>query len=106
MTWFILLLAGILEVCWAIGLKYTDGFSRFWPSVVTVIAILASLWLLGIAVKTIPVGTAYTVWVGIGAVGTAILGILLFNEAVSVTRLISLALIIAGLIGLKLSASA
>lgn len=103
MAWVILVLAGLFEVGWAIGLKYSEGFSRFWPSLWTVLAIVASLWLLGIAMKSLPVGTAYSIWVGIGAVGTVILGIMLFNEPANAVRLMSVALIMAGIIGLKLA---
>jgi quaternary ammonium compound-resistance protein SugE len=88
---------------WAIGLKYTDGFTRFWPSIVTVTAMIVSLGLLGIAMKTLPVGTAYAVWVGIGAIGTAILGMVLFQEAANLGRILSLLCILCGIIGLKLS---
>lgn len=102
MSWAILVLAGLLEVVWAIGLKYTDGFTRLWPSVLTILAMVLSVWLLGTAMKTLPVGTAYAVWVGIGAIGTAILGILLFSESASTGRLLSLFLIFAGIVGLKL----
>lgn len=103
MSWAILVAAGLLEVVWAIGLKYTDGFTRFWPTVGTASAMLLSVWLLGIAMKTLPVGTAYAVWVGIGAIGTAIFGIILFAESANIGRLISLSLIFAGIVGLKLS---
>jgi quaternary ammonium compound-resistance protein SugE len=103
MTWLILVIAGLFETAWAIGLKYTDGFSRFWPSFWTIVAMVISVWLLGLSVKSLPVGTAYAIWVGIGAVGTVILGIWLFNEPVSPLRIISLLLIIAGIIGLKLA---
>ncbi|NUO77684.1 quaternary ammonium compound efflux SMR transporter SugE [Lysobacter sp. 5GHs7-4] len=103
MPWIILVLAGLFEVGWAIGLKYTDGFSKLWPTVGTVTAMAISLGLLGIAMKSLPVGTAYAIWVGVGAVGTVILGIVLFNEPVNPLRIISVALIIAGLIGLKLA---
>ena len=103
MVWLILILAGLLETAWAIGLKYSQGFTRFWPSVGTIIAMVASVWLLGIAMKTLPVGTAYSIWVGIGAVGTVILGIVLFNEPANALRLASIALIIAGIAGLKLA---
>ena len=103
MSWFILLLAGLLEVGWAIGLKYTEGFTRLWPSVGTVLAMTASVVLLAIAMKALPVGTAYAVWVGVGAVGTVILGIMLFGDPVNTARVISVALIIAGIIGLKLA---
>ena len=103
MSWLILLLAGILEIVWAIGLKYTEGFTRLWPSLGTGAAMLLSVGLLGLAMKTLPVGTAYAVWVGIGAVGTVILGIVLFDEPASAGRLLSMALIVAGIIGLKLA---
>lgn len=103
MAWAILVLAGLLEVGWAIGLKYTEGFTRFWPSLWTVLAIVASLWLLSIAMKSLSVGTAYSVWVGIGAGGTVILGMVLFDEPANAARLMSVALIIAGVVGLKLT---
>ncbi|MET0509999.1 MAG: quaternary ammonium compound efflux SMR transporter SugE [Burkholderiaceae bacterium] len=103
MAWFILVIAGLLEVVWAIGLKYTEGFSRFWPSVGTLAAMVGSVWLLALAMKTLPVGTAYAVWVGVGAVGTVILGIFLFDESTDAFRMMSVALIIAGIIGLKLA---
>lgn len=103
MAWMLLVLAGLFEVAWAIGLKYTEGFTRFWPSVITVVAAVASLGLLGLAMKSLPVGTAYAVWVGVGAIGTAALGIVLFAEPTNAGRLASLALILAGLVGLKLS---
>ena len=106
MAWIILVIAGLFEVGWAIGLKYTEGFTRLWPTVWTVMAMIISLWLLGIAMKSLPVGTAYSVWVGVGAVGTVILGIVLLGEPANATRLISVALIIAGIIGLKLAAAA
>lgn len=103
MNWLMLVLAGLFEIVWAIGLKYTDGFTRFWPSVGTALAMLISVSLLGLAMKTLPVGTAYAVWVGVGAIGTAILGIVLFGEVASVARVFSLLLILCGIIGLKLS---
>jgi quaternary ammonium compound-resistance protein SugE len=106
MNWFILFVAGLFEIGWAIGLKYTEGFTRFWPTVGTAIALVISMGLLGLAMKSLPVGTAYAVWVGIGAVGTAILGMLLLGEAANPGRLISLALIVAGIIGLKLATPA
>jgi quaternary ammonium compound-resistance protein SugE len=106
MNWFILFIAGLFEIGWAIGLKYTEGFTRFWPTVGTAIALVISMGLLGLAMKSLPVGTAYAVWVGIGAVGTAILGMLLLGEAANPGRLISLALIVAGIIGLKLATPA
>jgi quaternary ammonium compound-resistance protein SugE len=103
MNWAILVVAGIFEVGWAIGLKYTEGFTRLWPSVWTVLAMIISLGLLGIAMKTLPVGTAYSVWVGVGAVGTVVLGIVLLGESASLARMISVALIVAGIVGLKFS---
>ncbi|MES2888327.1 MAG: quaternary ammonium compound efflux SMR transporter SugE [Pseudomonadota bacterium] len=104
MTWFVLIVAGFFEVAWAIGLKYTDGFTRLWPSVGTIAAMLVSIGLLGLAMRTLPVGTAYAVWTGIGAVGTVILGIVLFNEPASAARLACVGLILAGIVGLKLTA--
>jgi len=106
MDWIILVLAGLFETGWAIGLKYTDGFTRLWPTVWTGLAMIISLWLLGIALKTLPVGTAYSVWVGVGAVGTVILGIALLEEPANAARLISVALIILGIIGLKFATPA
>ena len=106
MNWIILILAGIFEIGWAIGLKYTEGFTRFWPTVGTVLAMVISLGLLGIAMKSLPVGTAYAVWVGVGAVGTALLGIVLLGEPANAGRLLSLALILAGIVGLKLATPA
>lgn len=103
MPWILLVLAGLLEVGWAIGLKYTEGFTRLWPSAGTIAAMGISLVLLGTAMKSLPVGTAYAVWVGIGAVGTVILGIVLFEEPLNALRVGSVALIVAGLIGLKLA---
>lgn len=99
----LLILAGIFEIGWAIGLKYTDGFTRLWPTVGTVLSMIISLGLLGVAMKSLPVGTAYAVWVGVGAVGTAILGIVLLGEPANAARLLSLGLILAGIIGLKLA---
>ena len=106
MNWFILFVAGLLEIVWAVGLKYTDGFTRLWPSVWTVAAIVASMLLLSFALKTLPVGTAYAIWVGIGAVGTAIAGIVLFGESVSTVKIVSIALLLVGMAGLKLSSAA
>lgn len=104
MSWLILFIAGLLEVVWAVGLKYTHGFSRLVPSVITIVAMIASMALLSWAMKSLPVGTAYAVWTGIGAVGAAITGILLLGESVSPMRIASLALIVMGIIGLKMSA--
>jgi quaternary ammonium compound-resistance protein SugE len=103
MAWIVLVLAGLFEVAWAIGLKYTEGFTRPVPSVLTLAAMLISVVLLGVAMKSLPVGTAYAVWVGVGAVGTAILGIVLFAEPATAGRLISLGLIVLGIVGLKLA---
>ena len=103
MSWIILFIAGLLEVVWAIGLKYTHGFTRLTPSVITVSAMIVSIVLLSWAMRSLPVGTAYAVWTGIGAVGAAITGILLLGESASLARTASLALIVAGIIGLKLS---
>lgn len=104
MPWLILLVAGLFEIGWAIGLKYTEGFTRFWPSVGTLVAMVASVGLLGLALRTLPVGTAYAVWTGIGAVGTVVFGIVLLGEPVSVARLVCVGLIVAGIVGLKLTA--
>ncbi|OGB71094.1 quaternary ammonium compound-resistance protein SugE [Malikia spinosa] len=104
MTWLVLFVAGLLEVAWAIGLKYTEGFTRFWPTVGTVAAMVASIGLLGLAMRTLPVGTAYAVWTGIGAVGTVLFGIILFGEPATVARLVCVGLILAGIVGLKLTA--
>jgi len=103
MPWVILVLAGLFEVGWAIGLKYTGGFTRFWPSLGTVAAMIISVGLLGLAMKSLPVGTSYAVWVGVGAVGTAILGIVLFDEPANAGRLVSVGFIVLGIIGLKLA---
>ena len=102
MAWAILFVAGLLEIGWAIGLKYTEGFTRLVPSVLTLISMAGSIILLGLALKTLPIGTAYAVWTGIGAVGTAILGIALFGDPATVARLACIALIVSGIIGLKL----
>lgn len=106
MAWLILSIAGLFEIGWAIGLKYTEGFTRLWPTLGTIASMLVSLYLLGIALKSLPVGSAYAVWVGVGAVGTVILGIVLFGEAATPARLISVALIVAGIVGLKLATPA
>lgn len=102
MAWGILLLAGLLEVAWATGLKYTEGFSRLGPTIATAAALIASMSLLGLALRTLPLGTAYAVWTGIGTVGTAILGIILFDEPATTIRLVCIGLIVAGILGLKL----
>jgi len=104
MSWIILFFAGLFEVGWAVGLKYTDGFSRPFPTALTIAAMAISLGLLGLAMKELPLGTAYAIWTGVGAVGTVIAGIILFGESMALVRLISVALIVAGLIGLKVSA--
>jgi quaternary ammonium compound-resistance protein SugE len=102
MAWYILFVAGLMEIGWAIGLKYTEGFTRLAPSVLTLAAMTLSVVLLGLALKTLPVGTAYAVWTGIGAVGTAILGIVLFGDPATAARLGSIGLIVVGIVGLKL----
>ena len=104
MPWIVLVLAGLFEIGWAIGLKYTDGFTKLWPTVGTVVSMVVSLGLLGIAMKSLPVGTAYAVWVGIGAAGAVILGILLLGEPASASRLFFLGLLLIALVGLKMSA--
>ncbi|CAI8940887.1 guanidinium exporter [Pseudomonas sp. IT-P74] len=104
MSWIILFFAGLFEVGWAVGLKYTDGFTRPLPTVLTVAAMAISLGLLGLAMKELPLGTAYAIWTGVGAVGTVIAGIILFGESMALLRLASVALIISGLVGLKVSA--
>ncbi len=103
MAWVYLVVAGLLEVVWAVGLKYSEGFTRLWPSVGTVVAMIASFWLLATALKTIPLGTGYATWVGIGAVGTALLGMLVFKEPATAARLACIGLIVAGIVGLKLA---
>jgi quaternary ammonium compound-resistance protein SugE len=102
MAWAYLTVAGLFEIGWAVGLKYSDGFSKPFPSLLTISAMILSVWLLALAMKTIPVGTAYAVWTGIGAIGVAVLGMVLFGESREILRLICLFLIIAGIIGLKL----
>ncbi len=104
MAWIYLAIAGLFECGWAIGLKYTEGFTRLWPSVFTVLAMVVSFQLLSTAMKSIPVGTAYAVWTGVGAVGVAILGMILFGESRSVLRIVSILLVVAGIAGLKLFA--
>lgn len=104
MAWTVLVLAGLLEIGWAVGLKYTDGFTRWVPSALTIVAMIGSMWLLAIALRSIPIGTAYAFWTGIGAVGTAAFGILLFAEPATALRLVSIGLIVAGMAGLKLAA--
>jgi quaternary ammonium compound-resistance protein SugE len=106
MAWVYLVLAGVLEVVWAVGLKYSEGFSKLWPSVITLVATVASFWLLALALKHLPLGTGYAIWVGIGAVGTAFVGMLIFKEPATVARLMCIGLIVAGIIGLKLTSGA
>lgn len=105
MAWAILFVAGLFEIGWAVGLKYTEGFTRFWPTLWTGVSLVMSMGLLGWAVKTLPLGTAYAVWTGVGAVGTAVLGILLFNEPATAARLTCIGLIVAGIVGLKFFAN-
>jgi quaternary ammonium compound-resistance protein SugE len=102
MAWLLLLIAGLLEVGWAVGLKYTEGFTRLVPSVLTLVSMTASIGMLALALKTLPMGTAYAVWTGIGAVGTAILGIALFGDPAGIARIACIGLIVAGIVGLKL----
>ena len=102
MAWVLLLIAGLLEVGWAVGLKYTEGFTRLVPSVLTLLSMTASVGMLALALKTLPMGTAYAVWTGIGAVGTAILGIVLFGDPAGFARIACIGLIVAGIVGLKL----
>ncbi|MBX9964155.1 MAG: quaternary ammonium compound efflux SMR transporter SugE [Burkholderiales bacterium] len=101
MSWALLFLAGILEIGWAVGLKYTEGFTRFWPTVATVAAMIVSLTLLGLAVRGLPLGTAYAIWTGVGTVGTAVLGMALLGEPANALRLGCIALIVGGIVGLK-----
>lgn len=101
MAWTFLFIAGLLEICWAIGLKYSEGFTRFWPSAGTLLAMVASFGCLAHALKTIPVGTGYAVWTGIGAAGTAVLGMILFSESASTIKVLSLLCIVLGIIGLR-----
>jgi quaternary ammonium compound-resistance protein SugE len=103
MAWVLLLIAGLFEIGWAIGLKYTDGFTRLWPSIVTAVSMIISVALLSWAMRSLPVGTAYAVWTGIGAVGTVLLGIVLFGEAMTMARMACVALIVTGILGLKLA---
>ncbi|MGH7232540.1 MAG: quaternary ammonium compound efflux SMR transporter SugE [Nitrospiraceae bacterium] len=105
MAWMYLVIAGIFEIVWATGLKYTEGFTRLWPSVGTAAAMAVSVWLLAVALKTIPVGTGYAIWTGIGAAGTAIMGIVLFGESRDFLRVMCILIIIAGIVGLKLASS-
>lgn len=102
MAWFVLLTAGLFEIGWAVGLKYTQGFTRLWPTLATVASMVISLWLLGLALRTLPLGTAYAIWTGVGTVGTALLGMVLFSEPADVVRLACIGLIVAGIIGLRL----
>jgi quaternary ammonium compound-resistance protein SugE len=102
MAWLLLMVAGLFEIGWAIGLKYTEGFTRLWPTVGTVASMIVSLGLLGLALRTLPVGTAYAVWTGVGTIGTALLGMALLNESADLIRLACIGLIVAGIVGLKL----
>ncbi|MCA0433671.1 MAG: multidrug efflux SMR transporter [Proteobacteria bacterium] len=105
-AWIYLVIAGVLEVCWAIGLKYTEGFTRFWPSAFTLVTLAGSIYLLAKAAETLPIGTAYAVWVGIGALGAAILGVVLFQEQLSPLRVAFLAMLLVSILGLKLTSAA
>jgi quaternary ammonium compound-resistance protein SugE len=104
MAWLVLIVAGLFEIVWATGLKYTEGFTRPWPSFMTAAAMALSVWLLALAVKTIPIGTGYAVWTGIGAAGTAVAGMWLFGESREIVRILSILTIVAGIVGLKVSA--
>ncbi len=104
MAWLYLMIAGVLEIVWAIGLKYADGFTKLWPSVLTVAAMSASFYCLSLAVRILPIGTSYAIWTGIGALGTTVLGIILFSEPANLTRLACIALVLFGILGLKLTA--
>jgi quaternary ammonium compound-resistance protein SugE len=106
MAWWYLFIAGVFEVAWAVGLKYTDGFTRLMPTIITVLCLIASMALLALAVRALPLGTAYAVWTGIGTIGTVIIGIMLFHEPVNAVRVICIILILAGIAGLKLTAKA
>ena len=103
MAWVLLFIAGLFEIGWAIGLKYTDGFSRLWPSIGTAVSMIVSVAMLSWAMRSLPVGTAYAVWTGIGAVGTVLLGIVLFGEAMTIARMVCVVLIVSGILGLKLA---
>ncbi|HMU53526.1 MAG TPA: quaternary ammonium compound efflux SMR transporter SugE [Nitrospira sp.] len=103
MAWAYLIIAGLFEITWAVGMKYTEGFTRLWPSLWTALAMIVSLWCLAVALRTIPIGTGYAVWTGIGAAGTAVMGMLLFDESHDPMRLFSIGFIVAGIVGLKLS---
>lgn len=105
MPWFHLLIAGLLEVAWAVGLKQTEGWTRLWPSVITVVLMIASFFFLSLALRTLPIGTAYAVWTGIGAVGTALIGLFIFHEPRTTARLVCILLIVSGVVGLKLAST-
>jgi quaternary ammonium compound-resistance protein SugE len=105
MPWLHLIIAGLLEVAWAIGLKQTDGWSRLWPSVITALLMIASFFFLSLALRSLPLGTAYAIWTGIGAVGTALIGVFVFDEPRTAARLVCIVLIVAGIVGLKLTSS-
>jgi quaternary ammonium compound-resistance protein SugE len=101
--WLLIIIAGVLETAWALGLKYSEGFTKFWPSAFTVVTALASFWLLSLAMKSLPVGTAYAVWVGIGVMGTVIFGVVLLGEPVNALRIVGILLLLAGIVALKLA---
>jgi quaternary ammonium compound-resistance protein SugE len=102
-AWLLIVVAGVLETVWALGLKYSDGFTKLWPSVLTIVAMIGSFWLLALAMKSLPVGTAYAVWVGIGVMGTVIFGVVLLGEPVNAMRIVGILLLLAGIIALKLA---
>ncbi len=105
MPWFHLLIAGLLEVAWAVGLKQTEGWTRLWPSLITIVLMIASFFFLSLALRTLPIGTAYAVWTGIGAVGTALIGLFIFHEPRTTARIVCILLIVSGVVGLKLAAT-
>jgi len=105
MPWLHLIIAGLLEVAWAVGLKQTAGWTRLWPSLITVVLMIASFFFLSLALRTLPIGTAYAIWTGIGAIGTALIGLLIFDEPRTAARLVCILLIVAGVVGLKLASS-
>jgi quaternary ammonium compound-resistance protein SugE len=105
MAWVVLFVAGLLEIGWAVGLKYTEGLTRLWPTVATVAAVIGSMALLGVALRTLPLGIAYAIWTGIGTVGTAVLGMVLFREPATAMRLVCIGLILAGIVGLKFAST-
>lgn len=105
MEWFYLVIAGVLEICWAIGLKYSQGFTKTLPNIITIVAMVASIYFLSLSLKSLPIGTAYAIWTGIGTIGTVLLGIILFKESINIIRIVCIVLIVSGIIGLKVISS-